>query len=693
MTFDRFGRSHHLRIRSAADLESVLALDKAHWVATSAPVEALHFDATFIALMDPDDSKRILCAEVREAVRWALETLGNRDGITNASDVLRLDAIRADSGDGRRIHLAATKMLRQLDLADAPEIALSQVRAIKGKVEEAPVSGAGVVLAEAADDDEIRQFITDVVAALGGVPHPAGAHGINSDQLAGFREQGKAYLEWNARSVLPEGATTSDVLPLGHNTAEAFKVFESLRRKIDQFFAQCRAVALDPRAGEHIPPRESDLASADLADPGAISTIMQSAPLARPNAEGNLSLAGAINPQYAAQGERLRSEVVGPLLGTPAEALREDEWESVKRQLAPYETWISEKPASGIDALGPSKVERYLDNRYAKVVTKLIEESQEAEVVLDNIRLAEKLILYQANLLALVNNFVSFPYLYDPASRAMFEMGTLIMDGRHFTFSVGVNDRARHSKLAKTSDIYVLYATVTPGTDVPPFEVAVPVTYGGKGNLCVGKRGVFEDVKGQQHDAQIVQIIENPISLREALVSPYHRLAKLVGGKIESVTTASEKKLDAEAMRAMDRPASPAAPAAPGLPAGSLLLGGSVAVAALSSAAAYVTRTLTTIDSVKLVAAVVLAILAVILPTSILAIMKLRRRDLSAILEGAGWAINARMRLTFRQGRVFTRQPPIPGVTPGPGHAWVKALLGIAIAVELIIILRLLASG
>ena len=54
------------------------------------------------------------------------------------------------------------------------------------------------------------------------------------------------------------------------------------------------------------------------------------------------------------------------------------------------------------------------------------------------------------------------------------------------------------------------------------------------------------------------------------------------------------------------------------------------------------------------------AVLAVMMPVSAMAVAKLRKRDLSAILEGCGWAINARMRLTFAQGRMFTETPAYP---------------------------------
>ncbi|MFH0962746.1 MAG: hypothetical protein V2A58_01895, partial [Planctomycetota bacterium] len=52
----------------------------------------------------------------------------------------------------------------------------------------------------------------------------------------------------------------------------------------------------------------------------------------------------------------------------------------------------------------------------------------------------------------------------------------------------------------------------------------------------------------------------------------------------------------------------------------------------------------------------IFAIVAV--PTIVVAILKLRRRNMSALLEASGWAVNRRMRLTASLGRLFTRVPP-----------------------------------
>jgi hypothetical protein len=218
--------------------------------------------------------------------------------------------------------------------------------------------------------------------------------------------------------------------------------------------------------------------------------------------------------------------------------------------------------------------------------------------------------------------------------------------------------------------------------------VAVPVTAGGQGNLSLGKRGIFEDIEGQQWDARIVQIIENPIGLGGAILAPYRRIVKMFVGKIDALTSSAEKQFDERAERTMSAvstagkpPATPAAGAATsGMAAGGMLLGGGVAVAALLSAMAYVGQVVVE-NPLAILLGVAGAILVLVLSTTIRAFLKLRQRDLSAILEGTGWAINARMRLTQRQALTFTTRPPYPkGVRGRRAAGWLIAPLFFAVA-------------
>lgn len=682
MTFRRFGRSHHLRIRTVEDLRAAAELDRAHWVATSAPAAAFNCDPAFLAALDGDGDGRILHHELAGAIQWTLGLLRNPSGLVERSTSLRLDGVNADDGQGRRIIDSARRILHRLGRADDQSVSLADVRRIKADVEARPVSEAGVVLPDAFEDEDVRRFAGDVIGTVGGADHPGGSPGVSAAKLDEFLSLAAGHLEWRAKGEIPPGRDSTDVMPLGADTPSAAAVYRAVRDKVDQYFAQCVAVSYDSRAADRIRPGDAELSELDFDDPGAIDAFLAGAPLAPPRGDGVLDFAGEINPHYAASVDALRRTVVEPLLGDGVPAMSHEQWKRVQALLAPHEAWSAGKVGGRVEPLGAEILRRYVDGRFAERVRERIARSAETAFVLDNIRLTEKLILCQANLIDFANNFVSFPHLYETDRRAMFELGTLVMDGRHYNLAVRVDSRAEHVTVASNGTMFLLYVEIVPPGGAGRYEAVVPVTSGGKGNLFVGKRGVFRDVAGRELDARVVQIVENPISIAEALWSPFQRIGRLLSGKIESLGSSAERKFEERTTTAVQRVESAAeAPQTPepappsgasrGLMAGGLLMGGGVALAALGSAIAYIARTVSTVHWWQVAAVIGGVILAVMLPVSVVAILKLRRRDLSAILEGAGWAINARMRLTWGQSRYFTRRPRYPKGSRGVRrHVW-----------------------
>lgn len=670
MTFQRFGRTHHLRLADAGDLRHVIDLDEAHWVATSAPVDTLRGDAAFLSLVDADGCGRIRASELKQAIAWLLAHLRDTTGIAQRSTDLRIDAISLDGDEGRLIHQLAQKMLASLGAAEAGRISLDQIRRIKSRVENMAVSEAGVALPQATDDPDVRRFMADVIAITAGAPHPSGQPGVGSAQIARFVAQVKAYLDWQARGTSPDDAASSELLPLGARTGDAYGLLVKMREKVNQYFGQCEAVAFNEQLASRIPPGDADFHQADMNDPESIRALIRQAPLAPPRPDRTLDLNDSINHHYAAALDELRTGVLEPVLGAPVLQLTESQWRQVKSQFAPYEAWLSSKPSDAVAALDREKLEAYCEPAPADAARALINRSHETAFQLDKIRIVEKLALYQAHMLDLANNYVSFPALYDVDDRAMFEMGTLVMDGRRFNLAMKAANRAEHAKVARGSNMFVLYVKLSRKGSTALTEMAMPVTSGGKGNLAVGKRGIFEDVDGLQWDAQVVQMIENPIGLGEAITAPFKRIGKLVGAKIEQITGTAEKGLDQATQQAIDRVEDGSKGGAPaqqqqqvvqtrGIMAGSVLAGGGLALAAVGSALAYI-GAIVTEHGFMVLLIVGGGVLAVIVPSVLLSYLKLRRRDLSAILEGAGWAINARMRLTRAQSVQFTRRPAYP---------------------------------
>ena len=91
-----------------------------------------------------------------------------------------------------------------------------------------------------------------------------------------------------------------------------------------------------------------------------------------------------------------------------------------------------------------------------------------------------------------------------------------------------------------------------------------------------------------------------------------------------------------------------------------LLLGGGIAIAALGSSFAYVTKALSQVKPTHILVALAGIVIVVLLPGVIAGFVKIRKRDMSVILEASGWAVNVHMRLSATLGRLFTYAPNLP---------------------------------
>ncbi|MDE0839975.1 MAG: hypothetical protein OSB41_13110, partial [Kiritimatiellae bacterium] len=360
----------------------------------------------------------------------------------------------------------------------------------------------------------------------------------------------------------------------------------------------------------------------------------------------------------------LRDTVIAPVLGDSPSTLSLDQWKRIRRALKCFADYLEQKQGADVESLPVETLRRYADGQDAAALEALIDADEKVSEIVNGAQCLEKAILYQKYLLRLLNNFVSFTELYTADQRALFESGSLLIDGRWFNLALRVDDAKTHSIMAKGSNIFIIYLEITRQSGKPEYTIAVPATAGTKGNLVVGKRGVFFDLAGREFDARILQIIENPISLTEALCLPFHRLWAFILGKIEALSSSSEKELQKATDAMLKERTTPVAQA----PAGAnsaMLMGLSVSVAALGSAFAFISSSLAGMTKTQLMSSVLGAAALVIVPVSLVAIFKLRRQDLSALLEGCGWGVNARMRFTFSLRRQFTCRKPYPSDATG----------------------------
>jgi hypothetical protein len=694
--FNHYGKTFQLRIETAEDLKAVLTLDESLWVATSAPTDVFRCDSGFISLLDPDGSKRIHTDEMKRAIRWLLAVLADRSKLRERTNHVPLSSINIETPEGTEVAESAAYVLKTLGCEDESTISLKHVRKFLSKLKEQPLNGDGILVPTATDDPNAAELIRDVIATVGGETDASGSAGVSSDTLKQFREQVSACLVWRKQGVASDDQGAVAARPFGEGTDGMYGVFAQHAELVDHFFSLCRAVRFDPRTSERVRCPEATLNALDLSQPDDVKACLTHSPLATPNGDDRLPLVKeALNPLHAAWIATLRTQVLTPILGELGETLHVDQWRKVQQALQPYADYINGQKGTLVKSLSDEQLERYAVGGAYKEVERLITADKAVSDIVKGIHEVERLVLYHQHLMRLANNFVSFSELYHPPIRAMFEEGSVLLDGRWFDLALRVNDMARHSAIAKSSNIFTLYLEVKRKAPNASSIIAVPATAGSKGNLGVGKRGIFFDWAGQEHDAVVVKIIDNPISLQEALIAPFTRLSAFVLGKIEAMSGTMEKQLQksTDALLQKPPPTAPAAAApmgAAGGPAG-MMVGLSLSAAAIGSAFAFITKTLAGLSSGQLVAGVLGAAVVVAVPVSLIAILKLRRQDLSSLLEGCGWAINARMRFDNTQRRSFTRREAYPlNATGTPQRTWVKQLL---IALALIFVVWSFRAG
>ncbi len=684
MNFKRYGSSYHPVIRNAADLRAALDLDKSLWVATSAPISAFRMDPEFLKYLDSDADLRVKCGELVDAVAWLFRMLKDPQGIDTASSTLRPADLNPDHPEAQKI----ATLLKQI-FPDKSEISLKEIRQWRTQLEKRPVSETGVVLPDAAGDPLGRAFIEDLLKVLPGVPHPSGQPGVNRASLETFNEMLSARLSWLAELEARDELGRSRIQPLGPDTAAAFAVYQKVKPAIDHFFRLCDAVNLDPasltRSWPGLP------AALNWEDAHAVDTALRHAPLAAPNPERILKFDKNLNPAWTRDLHDFRQQVILPLLDRTDEILSPQIWQELCDKMDAYGEWQAREPAVNLTALPAARLAEMQADALQQKVRDLILHQAGSAIDLQEVRRVEKLALYQGLLLEFANNFIAFPYLYDPDKQAGFEMGTLIMDGRRFHLSVEVPDRTAYLKGIEGGTMFIMIVELLHAQRKEKFEIAVPATAGQQGNLKLGKHGVFMHVDGSQWFATVVHIADNPISLGEAMMEPFKRLGRAVTQKVEAITQSAEKKLEqsgGEAVTQLQSAAPAPAPAAatPAPSSGNMLAGGGIAIAALGSSAAFITKIFAELQPADVVKGLLAAVLAVLIPSSIIAWLRLRKRDLSVLLEGAGWAVNSRMRLNQTQCRAFTRKPKLPkGSQRERGlDWWLWRILWILIAILLI---------
>ena len=659
--FFRAGGFDQVQIQSGADLLNLAALDQKLWAALACPTRGIEFDPQTLDLIDTDHDGRIRVPEILAATKWACGVLRSPDDLVTGGDSLNLSAINDATEEGRNLLASARQILLNLGKGDATAISVAEATDTVKIFAQTRFNGDGVIPADAADTEDVRAMIQDIITCLGAETDRSGKPGISQAKADAFFKDAEDFAGWNAKSA----AEAATLMPLGDRTAAAHAAFSAVRKKVEDFFTRCRLVAFDERAAAALNRQESEYLELAARDLSISAEEVAGFPIARIAAGQALSLKDGINPAWEAAVRRLLNDAVVPLLGERS-TLTAADWQTLSAKLAPYDAWLASKAGISVEKLGLPRVKEILAGNSRGAISELIARDKALEAEANGITAVNRLVRFHRDLVRLLNNFVNFRDFYRRERRAVFQAGTLYLDGRACDLCVPVSDPARHAKLAGLSSTCLAYCDCSrPGAKM---TIAAAFTDGDSDNLMVGRNGVFYDRQGRDWDATITKVIENPISVRQAFWAPYKKLVRLIEEQVAkraaAADAASDKKLGAAANEAttLDKKqdAQDVGPrkidvgtvAALGVAFGALL----TAFAAIAGYASGLLR----LPFWQVCIAVAGLLLLISGPSMLIAWLKLRRRNLGPILDANGWAINGRVRLSVPFGGSLTTVAKLP---------------------------------
>ena len=349
----------------------------------------------------------------------------------------------------------------------------------------------------------------------------------------------------------------------------------------------------------------------------AFFTPPEDLPLVTDEPDPELPLRDHLNPKHLEAVLAFADKCVKPILGEKTALTRLD-WKAVKAKFAPYRAWVASKPVMN-----------------AAANAALVEE--------------ERMLRYRLHLGEFLENYVTMDRLYGGKDWAVFQTGVLRIDGREMNLCFHVESEAAHSALSGKSNCCVIYLKLTRAEDKAERTICAVVTAGTLAGLYVGRNGVFYDRDGRNWEAVVTKVVEAQISLLEAFWAPWRK----IGEGVASMVTKFLGDKQAKATETVGKGAASAQAGGAAMASSVAAIG--IGIGMVGAAFASIMAAISSMTAPQLALSVVAVVLVVSLPSVILTWFKLRKRDIGAILNASGWAVNREMRFSMKRARGFTK--------------------------------------
>ena len=476
--------------------------------------------------------------------------------------------------------------------------------------------------------------------------------------------------------------------PYGEQSDNVEAVVNALKAKVSDYFMRCKLVQFDADAAPVLDVQVDSIAAISAKNLGDNMAEISGYPIARPRQDGLLPVAVGINPAWQGDMAKLK-DLVLDVDYAGAETISEEQWNAVVAKVDAYTAWKT----SGDEAMNAAIAEQMAAHAAA-------------------VEPVERLLRYCLDFYKLLHNFVVMKDFYrrDDSHQAIFQAGKLYIDQRCCELCIRVSDMGKSTASAGKSGMYLLYCHCVSKVKGKEMDIVAAMTDGEVGGLHEGKNAIFYDRDGQDWDATVTKIVDNPISVRQAFMSPYRKFGNWVTEKItksagekeskqfDEMTSKADTATNNLVVKAEDADAKAKAKteekkaqmfdiakfagifAAIGLAVGAI--GG-----ALASLGGFVTAKWYNV--ILLIAAVVILISG---PSMLLAWLKLRKRNLGPVLNANGWAINSNIRVNTTFGATLTTMAKYPKIVANDPFAdkkmpwWQKCLIWLVVLAAIFVV-------
>lgn len=677
--FSTIGGVTRVNIDCGEDIAHLDELDQKLWTTLSCPINGLEIDETTMKMLDTNGDGRIHVNEVVAAAKWLTGVVKNPDVLIKRESEFNLSEFNQDNEEGKKLYDSAIHIIENLG-HDKEHITVADVSDSLAIFAKTRFNGDGIITANSTDDADLKAIIGNVIAMVGSATDRSGDAGVNTDHIEKFYADLADFTAWKEAGETGK----NDIFVYGDNTAAATAAIDAVKTKLDDYFMRCKLAAFDAGSTTALDVSTAKIGEISNKNLSECNDEISTYPLAHVNAEMKLMLNAGINPAWKAAFNNLKTLVFN-VEYPDAEFITEEQWEAVQAKVGAYRAYMGAKKGANVEGLGYEAAKALLDNNRKAELLEIVAQDKALEATANSIDAVNKFMHLYRDFFTVLKNFVTFSDFYSRDKKAIFQAGTLYIDQRSCDLCIKVTDMGKQTAGAGLSNMYIVYCDCVCKSKPANMTIAAVITDGDVGNIRVGKNAIFYDRDGLDWDATVTSIVDNPISVRQAFWSPYRKLGEF----IEKTISKNADAKDAEAVSNLTAKVEAADGTAPKQPFDmtkyvSMFAMVGVAIGAIGAAAAGIIAVLQKLDWYEWILAIIGIMIVISGPAMIKAYLKLRKRNLSPLLNANGWAVNAKVLVNVTFGQTLTHIAKYPIVKMKDPFAdkkmpvWKKILLWLA---------------